>query len=175
MGAKLVKCKSCGHDIAKSAIVCPSCGAKISKPIYGKKWFWVIIIIFILAIAGASGAANNKEKDKDKATASTASTESKETPKQEAKKEKFEFIGEFEPEQNEFAVYISGKLKNNSGKNISYCQITFNLYAEDNSQIGTALANINNLEKDGVWSFKAMGVPGGKKVASYKVAKVTGF
>ena len=51
MGKKLVKCKTCGEDVAKSATVCPHCGAKLKKrhPILG-----IIIIIFGLALIGTA-------------------------------------------------------------------------------------------------------------------------
>lgn len=46
----------------------------------------------------------------------------------------------------------------------------------DGAQIGTALANINNLEANGLWKFKAIGSLGdGKSVASYKLMEITGF
>ena len=34
MAAKLIKCKSCGADIAANAKTCPQCGAKNKKPFY---------------------------------------------------------------------------------------------------------------------------------------------
>ena len=32
--SKMIKCKHCGQEIAKSAKVCPSCGGKNKKPFY---------------------------------------------------------------------------------------------------------------------------------------------
>lgn len=57
----LIRCTSCGKEIAKSARMCPSCGAKVKQPIYKSKLFWfvavvaAIILFFILkkAIANA--------------------------------------------------------------------------------------------------------------------------
>ena len=37
----------------------------------------------------------------------------------------------------------------------SYLQIEYNLYDADGAQIGTALANINNLKAGGTWKFEA--------------------
>jgi predicted nucleic acid-binding Zn ribbon protein len=50
MAEKIVKCKTCGKEIASSAKTCPSCGAKQKKPIYKKWLFWVLIIILIAVI-----------------------------------------------------------------------------------------------------------------------------
>ena len=71
---------------------------------------------------------------------------------------------------------IEGSIKNNTSKKYSYVQVTFNLYDSDGAQIGSALANINNLEADGLWKFKAIGSLGnGKSVASYKLMEITGW
>lgn len=53
---KLTVCKACGHEIAKGAKVCPSCGAKVKKPIFKKWWFWLIIICLIGGIGGGTSS-----------------------------------------------------------------------------------------------------------------------
>lgn len=58
---KLNSCQTCGQPIAKSAKVCPHCGAKIKKPIYKKGWF---IAICTLLVLGIIGSANNDRTDK---------------------------------------------------------------------------------------------------------------
>ncbi|MEF9969939.1 MAG: FxLYD domain-containing protein [Ruthenibacterium sp.] len=73
------------------------------------------------------------------------------------------------------AMYIKGIVKNNSGKDCTYVQITFTLYDKDGNQIGTALDNINNLEKDGTWKFKAMALAEEGEIANYKLTEITGF
>ncbi|WP_278308467.1 FxLYD domain-containing protein [Paraclostridium sordellii] len=70
---------------------------------------------------------------------------------------------------------MTGVIKNNSGRDCTYVQVTFNLYDTDGNQVGTALANINNLEKDGTWKFKAMGMNVDGQVSSYKLADITGY
>lgn len=51
MAGKLVKCKTCGEDIARNAKVCPHCGArnKHRHPIVG-----AILIFFAIGIIGSS-------------------------------------------------------------------------------------------------------------------------
>lgn len=56
------------------------------------------------------------------------------------------------------SVTITGKVKNNTNKNYSYVQITFNLYDKDDNLVGTAMDNINNLEANGTWIFNAIGM-----------------
>lgn len=54
---KMKKCKACGADVAKSAKICPNCGAKIKKhTVLG-----VVLVIFgILLIAAAIGGTSDK-------------------------------------------------------------------------------------------------------------------
>ena len=70
MSNKMSVCKACGHEIAKSAKVCPQCGAKNKKPIFTKWWFWVIIVIFIGVAAGSSGGTDNGGSNNPNATIS---------------------------------------------------------------------------------------------------------
>lgn len=57
---KMMVCKACGEQIAKSAKVCPKCGAKNKKPIYTKWWAWAIVAVAIIV-----GISNSGKTDKD--------------------------------------------------------------------------------------------------------------
>lgn len=166
--AKMIKCKSCSKEIASNAKSCPGCGAKNKKPFYLRGWFIAIVIIVIIGIIGGSGSDNTTATDSE-------STETTKVETSKPKKEKFEIVGDVEQETDQFATYLKGVIKNNSGKDCTYVQVTFNLYDSDGNQIGTALDNINNLEKDGTWKFKAMGIDVDGEVASYKLAEITGY
>ena len=67
--AKMVKCKTCGQEIAASAKVCPHCGAKQKKfplvPI-----LVVVVLIVIFASVGGSGGDNTQSGNKQSAAAS---------------------------------------------------------------------------------------------------------
>lgn len=52
-------------------------------------------------------------------------------------------------------IVIEGKLKNVSGRTLSYAEIMFALYDKDGAQIGSAVANINNLTDGSVWKYTA--------------------
>lgn len=58
---KMIKCKTCGEEIAKSAKVCPKCGASQKKhPVLG-----VILVIFgVLLIVAAIGGGGSDEPKK---------------------------------------------------------------------------------------------------------------
>ena len=165
--AKMIQCKSCSKEIASSAKSCPGCGAKNKKPFYQRGWFIALAIFVIIGAIGGGGS--------DETTTDSGTTETSKIETSAPKKEKFEIVGDVEQETDTFATYYKGIIKNNSGKDCSYVQVTFNLYDADGNQIGTALDNINNLEKDGTWKFKAMGMDVEGDVASYKLAEITGY
>ena len=63
---------------------------------------------------------------------------------------------------------------NNTGREKSYVQVTFNLYDANGNQIGTAMDNINNLAPGGTWKFKAIALTS-ESFASYKLAEISGW
>lgn len=133
---------------------------KAKKPVYKKVWFWILIALVGIVIAGiASG---------DSSVQTSSDGEIKTTQNQ----EKFTLV-ECDGSYDGFAYYITGTIKNNTNKEYTYVQVTFNLYDADGAQIGTALANINNLEANGTWKFKAIGTT--EEPASYKLADITGW
>lgn len=73
MGNKMVKCKTCGADIAASARVCPACGAKNSKPIYKRWWFWVIVVIFLFSIIPGKSDSQTAVQNTSAASVTSAS------------------------------------------------------------------------------------------------------
>lgn len=64
---KMINCKTCGKEIAASAKVCPSCGAKNKPPIYKRVWFWVLIVFFvvpmIVIIKEGGNSTNNTSRN----------------------------------------------------------------------------------------------------------------
>ena len=54
--------------------------------------------------------------------------------------------------------YIEGTVKNSNDKDYSYVQIEFVCYDAEGNNLGTAIANTNNLGSKETWKFKAMGL-----------------
>ena len=69
--------------------------------------------------------------------------------------------------------FLSGTLKNYSRKQYSYVQIVFNLYDDHDALVGNAMANVNNLEPNGSWNFKAIVIE--DKATKARLTDVTGF
>lgn len=84
-------------------------------------------------------------------------------------------IGGEELTGDAYSCKISGVYTNKAGKDLSYVQVSYNLFDADGNQIGTALANTNNLADGGTWKFEAFGSAAVDQVASYKIGDVTGF
>lgn len=84
MKSTLTNCKTCNGEIAKSAKVCPGCGAKIKKPFYMKWWVWIIAIIIISSIASNSG---DKGKNTTPTSTNSSTSNNSTQPTQQAKKE----------------------------------------------------------------------------------------
>lgn len=54
-----------------------------------------------------------------------------------------------------YTAEIKGVLKNTSNRNWSYCQVEFAIYDINDYNLGTAIANINNLRSGDSWNFEA--------------------
>ena len=75
MAEKLVKCRTCGQEIAKSAKICPGCGKKNKRP------FWQVLLIAVVVIIAISIFANigNGTSGGEKSTQVSTSTSSQTT------------------------------------------------------------------------------------------------
>ena len=66
-------CQYCNKEIAKTADICPGCGARQKKPIYIKGWFWIIIAVIVIGIIGAiSGGDSDTQVKKNTASENVA-------------------------------------------------------------------------------------------------------
>lgn len=75
-----------------------------------------------------------------------------------------------------YSYKITGKLTNNSGKDTGYVQVNYNLYDAEGNQIGTALANTNNLKAGKTWAYEATSlIKDPSKVAKFELADITAW
>lgn len=80
---------------------------------------------------------------------------------------------------NEYLGYsatITGVAENTSGKNFSYASVEFSVYDASGNNVGTALANINNLGKGETWRFEAtlFSFPS-TRPTSFKLVEIAAF
>lgn len=164
MNKKLTACKNCGEEIAKSAKLCPKCGAKNKKPIFKKWWFWLIVIVFIFAVIGSGNS--------DEPVAETPTTTQAPTAKETEPPAEVNDIDE--PEETEAIAAeddnVSTEFKNALKKAQSYSDIMHmskaGIYNQLVSEYGeqfpedAAQYAMDNLEAD--WKENAL-----KKAESY--------
>lgn len=73
--SKLIKCKHCGAEIAKSAKKCPHCGGKHKQPVYKNPFWWMCLILGIwMFTAGVKSALSNGINPNRKAKTASTST-----------------------------------------------------------------------------------------------------
>lgn len=154
-------CKECGTEISKSAKECPKCGK--SQKNFFQKHIVLTVILIIVALGVVAGAGGEIDTSSPNSNPIKTNTES----------EKFSLVSD-KLTTDGFGTYIKGEIKNNTDKSYSYVQVTFNLYDSSGAQLGTAIDNINNLEPNGVWKYKAVGLTT-EKVSSYKFVEITGW
>ncbi len=112
--------------------------------------FSIIIAVIVVAVDGESG-----EKTVDVSNTSLSADYT-------------ELLG--------YSASITGVAKNNTGRDLSYVQIEFSVYDSAGNNLGTAVANINNLGVGDTWRFDAtlLSFPN-TRPSSYKLADVTYF
>lgn len=144
-------CKACRSEIDKKATVCPNCRKKQGSPLLLIIGIVIIIIGIVALASGGSSSGENKE-------------------------EKFSHTVEKSyQDKSGFGYYIEGIVTNKKDKDYSYVQIEFVCYDKDGNNLGTALANTNNLLGNETWKYKAMGMFTNQKVGHCDFKEITGW
>lgn len=138
-----------------------------------KKKNIIIGVIALIIIAGIIGAMQNNNKDK--ISVKQAESDKKSTKKEESKKADYE-ITDVKVEKDVVASYVTGVLKNNTNANKKYISIKFAVKDKSGNKVGDAFANVNDIESNGTWKFKAIYMGSEKNVVfDLQNPKVTGF
>ena len=82
-----MKCKKCGQEIDKKAVVCVGCGCKVKKPIYKKWWFYVVIALVVIIASSASSTPSTTDEKPEGNTDNSVATEQKTEEKNDKKEE----------------------------------------------------------------------------------------
>lgn len=70
--------------------------------------------------------------------------------------------------------HVRGEVVNKTGREVGYAQISFSGKDSSGAQVGTALANTNNLESGGRWKFDALFF-GSEGIRTVEMKDLTGF
>jgi hypothetical protein len=68
---------------------------------------------------------------------------------------------------------VVGTVKNTATKTYGYVQVSINLYDASGKQVGSTMANVNNLEPGTSWDFEAVILE--DSATTFKVMDVTGL
>lgn len=152
----LIKCKECGKDVSNKAKTCPNCGAEVKAGFsiikaVGAIFFGLIIIGFISSGGSGDGASPAAASSTSELTATDVAFSR----------------GQYGNSS------ITGKVANTTGKKLGYVQVEINLYDKGGTQVGSTLANVNNLEPGVTWKFEAPVVH--ERASSAKVAGISAF
>ena len=137
-------------------------------------------IVNVLAIAIVLGTQSAYSSAIDEATKGTVSTEDGSSAAaasmsaESGAADKYSIADE-QMTGDDYTTTISGTFTNLTDSQLGYVSVSYNLFDADGNQLGTAYANTSNLDAGGTWKFEAVGMYGQAKVASYKLADVTGF
>lgn len=116
-----------------------------------------------------SSAAESSSEGPEQSAETLASSEPSST---EPEKYDLELISD-DFSVDDYSTHVTGKVRNNTSKQLTYVQIQYALYDKSGNQIGTALANVNGLEPGGTWKFDAIGITG--ETSKYKLIDLTGY
>jgi hypothetical protein len=68
---------------------------------------------------------------------------------------------------------ITGTVRNNSSRTLGYAQVEINLYDETGNQVGSTMANVNNLQAGAKWNFEALVLE--ERATKAQIMRVSGF
>ncbi len=129
----------------------------------------LIVVVALIAIGAIGSMAGKGAKSESSSADDSAATE------QTAEEQEPYTISEEAEDRSDYYFKITGILTNNSDSDKDYIQVEYVLYDADGNQIGTALANTNNLKAGGTWKYEATSFKTPEEVASWERAEVTGF
>lgn len=149
-------CKYCKSEIPYEAKICPHCRKKQKGGAF--KWILIIFGLIVIFAVVTGGKGSSKAQNSSTSSTSVSSGENAiQAINNSTSKLKLEEVDAPQIADKGYGMKsVEGSMKNISGKTLSYAQVTFALYDSDGAQIGTAVANINNLTKDSVWKYSAV-------------------
>lgn len=159
--------------------------AKPKKPWFKKWWVWLLAIIVIIGIGnalGGGGSSDTAAKPAQQVSGGAATTKQDAPASQKAEapaapKERLTLEDGWKIDKsNQFAIFVTGYVKNNSDKAIdTYVQITFDALDKEGANVGTCLGNTNTIDANGKWKFKAICSGEVKDINTVRFKEITGF
>lgn len=157
------KCKYCREEIDKKAKICSHCRKPQGSPILR------IIIGVIIGLALIIFFANNIDYYYFPITYIPVTSN--------RERDNFSYIiTDSKRDNSNIAYYIEGIVTNNTSNSYSYVQIQFVCYDKNGINLGTVMANTNNISSYEKWKFNATGIfDDAKSIDHCDFKEVTGF
>lgn len=168
---KLKNCKTCGTEVAKSAKICPQCGAKLKKghPVL------IVIIAFLVVIIAVASSGNSDEPQKVENSTPAQNTDISSSQDTEGEKKNTFTVGETAalkgvnvtlvkvtesegsayntPTEGNVFILCEFNIENNSNKEIAVSSmLSFEAYCDDyvcNYSVSALLEKDNKNQLDG--------------------------
>lgn len=155
----MIKCHECTKEISSSADKCPHCGVKPKKKTSLGEIIGVLLGIYFAWIIFGPGKKMDSPEIANPITAAVQQANA------ELSATDVHFV------KDGYLSKVVGTIKNTTGRKLPYVQVEINLYDKKGTQVGSTLANVNNLEAGNNWNFEAPVMQ--DKAASAKVAGIT--
>lgn len=110
-----------------------------------KKYITILLTILSLCLIIFNAGCFNNNSNNDSSTSIIKKVELVGTPQMNV--EYNSYLG--------YSAEITGTLKNYTSRAYSYVQIEFSVYDSEGNNLGTAIANMNNLQSGDTWKFSA--------------------
>jgi hypothetical protein len=172
MTMALKKCRECGNDISTKAAACPKCGAVLKKK---GGCLSVVVLLFLIGIVIAAISSVTHETSSSSQTSPPAGSGQSTRPSTPPTPVRPDLeVVDYNWASGEFGNrVIRGTVRNNTSKQYKYVQVEINLYDKADTQVGSTLANVNNLEPGRTWRFEAAVLE--ESASKAKVKDITGF
>lgn len=189
-----MNCSKCGTPLQPGWRACPNCGLQFAAPVPGtphaqgyapvqtqpQKGFSCLraiglffLIIIALGVIGSLAGNHDKTASRAPLSVGASDTSSESAPSTTSGSTSDYSIANLTSHKDESGMlHIEGDLTNNTDDTKGYVQVEINVYKGD-TQLGSTLANTNNLEPHKTWHFSAIAFEDGAD--SFKVKDVTGF
>jgi len=137
------------------------------------KWLaWGCLVAVVALCVWACSSGKSSERPEPVKAPITTPSEGEGAVKEEAKEDLS--VSDVKISRGDFGIRsITGIVTNNTNHEYTYVQVEFNLYDSDGAQVGSTLANVNNLEPQGRWKFEAMILE--DRATEYKLKDITAF
>lgn len=165
---KLVKCKTCGEEIAKNAKFCPKCGAKRKKhTVLGI----LLVIIGVFLFVGAFGAANSPDEGNPKSPQDQEETQTRDDSTQPDSTEEDDSGNPEQPEEPKNKPTISMSEFESISSGMTYEEVV-EIIGSEGELLSESDLGIGDAYKSAIYMWEGEGSLGANANVTFQGGKV---